>query len=58
MLTDALPFLVLKREQALIVLELAATQQNHGRRGYPIEIRQYRYDLVQQLYALNRKGPR
>lgn len=58
MLADALPYLVLKTEQAHLVLELATSSRNYGRRGYPPEVAARRLAIGDQLNDLNRKGPR
>jgi hypothetical protein len=55
-LEAAMPYLVIKREQAALALKLASMTRNTGRAGYtPAEVaaRQAIYD---QLRALNRKG--
>lgn len=56
-LEDALPYLVLKREHAELALEWAAGCQNHGRRGYPPEVKERRLVIVERMRELNRRGP-
>lgn len=53
---QALPYLITKRRQAEIAVELIATQRNPGRPGYPPEVREHRRGLYDDLKALNRKG--
>jgi hypothetical protein len=55
-LRAALPYLVIKREQADLAFQLIATTHNHGRRGYPPEVKEHRLGLVRQLQAMNRRG--
>lgn len=58
-LVAALPFLVLKREQADLVMEWASlARPNVGRRGYPQEIRDRRLELLERIRALNKRGPK
>lgn len=53
----ALPYLVIKREQADLALQLAAMTRNPGRAGYsPAEVAA-RKGIYEQLRILNRKGP-
>lgn len=58
-LEAALPFLIVKRERADMALELArlATRE-HGRRGYPPELRDRREFLARAITEANRTGPR
>jgi hypothetical protein len=56
-LLDAFPYLVVKREQAELALELAHGQRNHGRRGYPPEIKARRIEICERMRALNKKAP-
>lgn len=55
-LRAALPYLVIKREQADVALDLIATTRNHGRRGYPPEVFAQRLAMVAELQAMNRRG--
>jgi hypothetical protein len=60
-LETALPFLVLKRAQALIVLELMdlVMPASAGRKnGLPQAVRERRLTLVSNIHELNRKGRR
>jgi len=58
MLDDARPYLVIKGEQADLVLELVRTRRNPGRAGYTAEERAHRIALADRVQALNRKGTR
>jgi hypothetical protein len=55
-LKAALPYLVLKQEQANIVLAFMETHANVGRRGHELATIERRRGLVQQLRDLNRRG--
>jgi hypothetical protein len=57
LLADAMPYLMLKCEQANLAMELIRTHRLPGRNGYSPEERASRTDLVKRIQILNRKGP-
>lgn len=56
LLRAALPYLVLKREQADAALAILDTAENVGRRGHPPEVVELRRSLASRLRDLNRRG--
>lgn len=56
-LEAALPYLVIKREQAEIALTLAGMRRNPGRAGYTAGERARMRELYDRLRDLNRRGP-
>lgn len=52
-----LPYLVIKREQALIALEFASTILEGSNRHIPDSYRELRERLYHQMLELNKKGP-
>ena len=55
-LEGAMPYLILKWEQAEIVLEYCATHKYVGRRGHPPEMVARRRKMAERLKELNRRG--
>lgn len=56
LLSAALPYLIIKREQAELVMELVRAKRDVGVKGYTPEEINHRLDVVEQISELNRKG--
>lgn len=57
-INEVLPYLVAKREQALLALEFIETQTNPGRRGHSDATLARRREIFAACSRLNRKGVR
>lgn len=60
LLTAILPYLIIKREQALMLIEFAATLHQPGkwgRAGLPSSLLAHRAGLAARSLELNKKGP-
>ena len=55
-LMDILPYLVIKREQALLAIEFISTLSEDGGTTLPADVRDLRARLRNRLRELNRKG--
>jgi hypothetical protein len=56
LLTGLRPFLLLKAEQADVVLEYYATYRHMGRRGHPPALVERRREMAAMVKELNRRG--
>src|ERR1700747_2590374 len=55
-LRAALPYLILKREQAELALKMISTYKLVGCKGHPPETIEYRRELATRIKELNRRG--
>ncbi len=58
-LKKALPFLVVKKAQAMVLIEFATTlttPNSVGRAGLPVAVVEHRERLAQEMHRLNKKG--
>ena len=51
-----LPFLIIKKQQANLLVEFAATRKHYGSKGVPDDILIFRGELVKELKTLNKRG--
>jgi hypothetical protein len=55
-LTNILPYLIIKRRQAEILIEYQSTRKRCGSNGVPIDVLTHREVLVSELRILNKRG--